>query len=69
MVRGGQDGERIPSLHSVLTDPATSFALKTVLVAWSRRDPVDAAIDGRILCEVLEREAEARLGGRHESDR
>ncbi|MBB1177725.1 hypothetical protein [Brevundimonas aurantiaca] len=50
----------------VLADPAASYALKAVLVAWRRRDPVDAANDARLLRDVLEGAADQRLGGRHD---
>jgi len=47
----------------VLADPAASFALKAVLMAWRRRDPIDAANDARLLRDLLEDEADQRLVG------
>lgn len=47
----------------VFADPTASFALKAVLATWLGRDPVDAAHDARRLAEVLEAEADRRLGG------
>jgi hypothetical protein len=48
----------------VLADPSASYALKAVLVAWSGRDPVDAANDACVLRDVLEAEARRALGDR-----
>lgn len=56
-------GEGVTSIAVVLADPSASDALKAVLVAWSSRDPVDAANDARFLCNLLEAEASRVLGG------
>lgn len=47
------------SVEEVLGDATVSFPLKTVLRGWMERDPVDAANDARLLCEVLEARADA----------
>jgi hypothetical protein len=46
------------TVADLLVDPAVSFALKEVLRAWEMRDPVDAALDARILADLLERRAD-----------
>ncbi len=48
----------MPTVADLLVDPAVSFALKDVLKAWEMRDPVDAALDARILADLLERRAD-----------
>lgn len=47
-----------PTVADLLNDPAVSHAMKTVLLVWELRDPVDAARDARLLAEVLERRAD-----------
>ncbi|MBB5740776.1 hypothetical protein ACETK8_10535 [Brevundimonas staleyi] len=47
-----------PTIASVLADPAASFALKAVLLAWSGRDVVDAANDAELLSAILGAEAD-----------
>lgn len=56
-------GEGVASVAATLADPSASYALKAVLVAWSGRDPVDAANDARVLRDLLEAEASRVLGG------
>lgn len=56
--------ESVTSVVVVLVDPSASYALKAVLVAWSGRDPVDAANDACVLRDVLEAEARWALGDR-----
>jgi len=51
-----------PSLDGFLTDPAASFALKSVLLLWLSRDCVDAARDARVLAQLLEGRAAEVLG-------
>jgi len=48
----------MPTVADLLVDAAVSFALKDVLRAWEMRDPVDAALDARILADLLERRAD-----------
>lgn len=48
----------MPTVADLLVNPAVSFALKDVLMAWEMRDPVDAARDARILADLLERRAD-----------
>jgi len=55
-------GDQSPStVADLLVDPAVSFALKDVLLAWEVRDPVDAARDARLLADLLERRADEAL--------
>lgn len=49
------------TVADLLTDPAVSFSLKTVILAWEERDPVDAAKDARLLAELFERRADEVL--------
>lgn len=51
-------GGRPPTVADLLMNPAVSQAVKTVLLVWEARDPVDAARDARLLAEVLERRAD-----------
>ena len=53
----------IPSIDEVLTHPATSFWLKTVLRSALCRDPVDAAHDSEILARLLEERCDKILSG------
>jgi hypothetical protein len=52
-----------PTLDTVLADPSASQTLKTVLLQWAARDPVDATHDAEILLRVLEGRARLVLGG------
>ena len=52
-----------PTVADILADPAASFALKAVLVAWSGRDRVDAAKDARLLSDLFGAEADRFAGG------
>jgi hypothetical protein len=52
---GRQDPVTVADL---LADPGVSFSLKTVILTWETRDPVDAARDARILADVFERRAD-----------
>lgn len=46
-------------------DPSAAYSLETVLRAWWRRDPVEAALDAAALARVLEERATAlREAGR-----
>lgn len=51
-------GRRLATVADLLMNPAVSQAVKTVLLVWEARDPVDAARDARLLAEVLERRAD-----------
>lgn len=51
-----------PTLDGLLADPTTSFALKSVIKAWARRDGLDAEHDARLLHAALARNADRRLG-------
>ncbi|QFU32305.1 hypothetical protein [Brevundimonas sp. Bb-A] len=51
-----------PTVAGVLADPAASFALKAVLLAWSGRDVVDAANDAEVLSAILGAEADRFAG-------
>jgi hypothetical protein len=51
-----------PRVQALLEDPATSFWLKSTLMAALERDPVDALNDALVLAEVLDVELRARLG-------
>lgn len=51
-----------PSLDGVFTDPAASFALKSVLRLWLSRDCVDAARDAAVLAQQLDARAAEVLG-------
>ena len=48
----------VPTVADLLNDPAVSQAVKSVLLTWELRDPVDAAKDARLMAEVLERRAD-----------
>lgn len=50
------------TLDELLADPTTSFALKTVIEAWSERDCLDAEHDARLLHAALARTVDRRLG-------
>jgi hypothetical protein len=41
-------------IKRVLTDPAASFWLKDAIEKNLKRDPVDAANDAEVLCDLLE---------------
>lgn len=43
----------MPSITEVLSDPTTSFWLKTALCSALYRDPVDAANDCKFLARLL----------------
>ncbi|WP_312597972.1 hypothetical protein [Brevundimonas sp.] len=45
-------------MANLLADPTVSFALKTVILTWEQRDPIDAAHDARLLAELFERRAD-----------
>lgn len=49
------------TVADLLADPAVSFPLKTVILSWEQRDPVDAARDARVLAEVFERRADEAM--------
>jgi hypothetical protein len=51
----------IPTIDTILGDPAASFWLKAALRSSLSRDPVDAANDADILARVLERRCRAIL--------
>lgn len=42
-----------PGLEGLLNDPAVSYPLKVVLLAWWNRDPLDAANDAAALAGVM----------------
>lgn len=42
-----------PSLEGLLNDPAVSFPLKAVLLAWRSRDPLAAAAGAAALAAVM----------------
>ncbi len=44
---------RSVAMTDLLDDPATSFALRTVIIAWSRRDAVDAVNDAERLLHAF----------------
>jgi len=50
-----------PTLPGLLADPATSFALKTVIKAWAGRDSLDAEHDARLLHEAFVGEVDQQL--------
>lgn len=54
----------VPPVEKLLTDPATSFWLKTALRAAMTRDPIDAERDASTLYLVLRCRAEQSLKGR-----
>lgn len=47
-----------PSITTLLRDPAVRHPLKSVLRAWTQRDPVDAAEDAGLLALAFERRAD-----------
>lgn len=47
-----------PSIAALLRDPAVRHPLKSVLRAWTERDPVDAAEDAGLLALAFERRAD-----------
>lgn len=51
------------TIAGVLADPSASFALKSVVRLWSRRDGVDAANDAQVLCALFTARADQRPGG------
>ncbi len=46
------------TVADLLADPTVSFALKTVILTWEQRDPVDAANDARLLADLFVRRAD-----------
>lgn len=52
----------VASVDGVLTEPAASFALKSVLRLWLLRDSVDAARDAAVPAQLLEVRAAEVLG-------
>lgn len=56
--RSRERGRPVPTVADLLNDPAVSHAVKSVLLVWEARDPVDAARDARLMAEVLERRAD-----------
>jgi hypothetical protein len=52
-----------PSVAALLRDPAVRRPLKSVLRAWTRRDPVDAAEDAGLLALAFERRADEAISG------
>lgn len=56
------DTAPVLTVAELLEDPAASFAVKAVARRWAARDCVDAAIDARVLCEVVEAEADRMIG-------
>lgn len=59
--RPGGPAGRAPTAADLLGDPAVSFALKAVIIGWTPRDPIDAALDARVLADLLERRAKDAL--------
>jgi hypothetical protein len=51
----------LPEVAAVLGDPAASSWFKTSLCSALSRDPVDAANDGEVLAQLLERRCRAIL--------
>jgi len=49
---------QMPTVANLLADPTVSFPLKTVILTWEQRDPIDAAHDARLLAELFERRAD-----------
>jgi len=50
-----------PSIRALLADPGVRVPLKTVLRAWTDRDPLDAAEDAGLLALALERRVDEHL--------
>jgi len=46
------------TVADLLANPTVSFALKTVILTWEQRDPVDAANDARLLADLFVRRAD-----------
>lgn len=51
----------LPTIEDVLSNPASSSWLKSVLIAALQRDAVDAANDAALLAALLDRRADALL--------
>lgn len=51
----------LPTIEDVLSNPASSTWLKSVLIAALQRDAVDAANDAALLAALLDRRADALL--------
>jgi hypothetical protein len=51
----------VPSVDIVLSDPSTSWWLRTSLVSALKRDRVDAANDAEVLARILDAECRSLL--------
>ena len=60
---GPSNPDELPEIVGVLHDPAASSWLKKCLCSALSRDPVDAANDGEVLAQLLERRCRTILSG------